>query len=106
MLLLACQVLPIFRRHHPSLKPAPDEQIINEHVLDPDRAAIRVAQPFEQFAKRQRPIVLKSLAINWPVHVPRREAEEFGLEFLRNGSRQAKRIHLRDAMASQTIKPD
>ena len=102
-LLLARELKPVFRGFHAALQPASHAEVVDVHVLHADRTAVRIAQPLEQFAQRQRAVVLKRLAVHRRIHVGFGEAKEFRCEFGRHGPRQPQRVDLRDAVTAHPI---
>ena len=105
-LFLTRELQSIFGPLHPALQPAPRLQFVDVHVLHADRAAIRIAQPLQQRAQRERSFVGEGFAMDWTVHVRLGESEELRLELGGRGLGQTEWINLRNPVPTHAVEPN
>ena len=105
-MLVTAEVQAIACAFHSFLKPVTDKAVVDVHELHADGAAIRIAQPIENLAERQRVAATHRLARKTPVQILFCKSIEFEIQLGWRRSRNSQRIKLGGHMASNTIVAD
>ena len=93
-------------RLHALLQPDALGSILELHVLDADRAAVRFAKPRDQLVQRRARAAAKAAALDDPVEVGRRETELRRLEQRVAGRRGRERVQVCDEVPELAIGVD
>ncbi len=97
----------VARRLHPVLQPLLALGVGDVHVLDADRAAVRLAQHVEDLAQRRAvPLALETAGHELAVEVPEREAVGGGVEVAVRGAVAVERVEVRDQVAAHAVVVD